>query len=130
MKTLAIITCIVLSINLQAQKTKPVTSGPQGGVINRVENYNIELVNSISRVSVYLYDSSLAPVSNDGVLSEIIFCYPEDECLNKNMTTLGKNGYTVSLANAHFAYCDVNLIINGKPITTKFTNTSALAEGK
>ena len=130
MKTLLIITCIVLNLNSNAQEGANTKPGPQGGGIKTVQNYNVELVNSISRVSVYLYDKSLNPVSNDGVLSEIVFCYAYDECLNKQLTPLGKNGYTVSLANSHFNYCEVNLIINGKPLSVKFNNTIGLAESK
>ena len=130
MKTIAIITCIIFSLHLQAQKSETLKPGPQGGGMKTVQNYNVELVNSISRVSVYLYDKSLNPVSNDGVLSEIIFCYAYYECLNKQLIPLGKNGYTVSLANSHFNYCEVNLIINGKPLNVKFNNSIGLAESK
>ncbi len=130
MKTISIIICIIFSVNLKAQDAAITKIGPQGGGMKTVQNYNVELVNSISRVSVYLYDKSLTPVSNDGVLSEIIFCYEYDECLNKPLTILGKNGYTVNVANSHFKYCEVNLIINGKPISVKFNNSSGIVESK
>lgn len=130
MKTLLIIACIILNLNSQAQGNVSIKPGPQGGGIKAVQAYQVELVNSISRVSVYLYDKSLNPVSNEGVLSEIIFCYAYNECLNKQLTPLGKNGYTVSLSNSHFNYCEVNLIINGKPLNVKFNNSIGLAESK
>lgn len=131
MKTIAvIITCIMFSHTIHAQDESILKIGPQGGSMKTVQNYNIELVNSISRMYVYLYDKSLTPVSNDGVLSEIMFCYEYDECLNKSLTILGKNGYTVNVVNSHFYYCEVTLIINGNPIKAKFNNTSGLTENK
>lgn len=131
MKTIAIIiTGIILNFNIQAQDTSILKIGPQGGSMKTVQEYNIELVNSISRISVYLYDKSLNPVSNDGVLSEITFCYAYDECLNKPLTILGNNGYSVSVSNSHFNYCEVTLIVNGKALKAKFNNTVGLTENK
>lgn len=131
MKTITtLITCIIINLNIQAQDTSILKTGPQGGNMKTVQNYNIELVNSISRISVYLYDQSLNPVSNDGILGEIIFCYAYNECLNKYLTSSGKNGFTVSVVNPRFDYCDITLITNGSPVKAKFNNSNGIAENK
>jgi hypothetical protein len=128
MKTVLIIALSIITICTKAQEKNIIQIGPKGGVVKTIQNYNIEFLNSVSVIYVYLYDKSLNEVSNNGVLSEIVFCYPYDECLNKPLTTLGKNGFTVSVANHHFDYCDITLIINGIPIKAKFNNSTTIAE--
>ena len=130
MKTIAIMIACIINLTVHAQETSLLKTGPQGGGMKTIQNYNIELVNSTNRISVYLYDKSLSPVSNDGVLGEVIFCYTYNECLNKPLTTLGKNGFTVSVANTHYDYCDITLIINGIPVEAKFNNSTGFAENK
>lgn len=128
MKTLIIIALSIITININAQEKNIIQIGPKGGVVKTVQNYNIEMLNSVSIIYVYLYDKSLNAVSNDGVLSEIIFCYPYDECLNKPLNMLGKNGFSVNVANPRFDYCDITLIINGIPVKAKFNNSTNIAE--
>jgi hypothetical protein len=128
MKTLLIIVLSMTMSSTRAQEKNIVQIGPKGGIVKTIQNYNIELLNSVSIIYVYIYDKSLNAVSNDGVLSEIVFCYPYDECLNKPLTTMGKNGFTVSVANPRFDYCDITLIINGIPVKAKFMNSTNIAE--
>ncbi len=128
MKTLLIIALSIITIHTKAQEKKIMQIGPKGGVVKTVQNYNIEMLNSVSIIYVYLYDKSLNAVSNDGVISEIMFCYPYDECLNKSLKILGKNGFSVNVANPQFDYCDITLIINGRPIKAKFNNSTTIAE--
>lgn len=128
MKTLLIITLSIITLCTKAQDKNIIQIGPKGGVVKTIQNYNIELLNSVSVIYVYIYDKSLNAVSNDGVLSEIVFCYPYDECLNKPLNTVGKNGFSVSVANPRFDYCDITLIINGIPVKAKFINSTNIAE--
>ena len=128
MKALLIIAFSIITINIKAQEKQIVQIGPKGGVVKTVQNYNIEMLNSVSMIYVYLYDKSLNAVSNDGVISEILLCYSYDECLNKSLKILGKNGFSVSVANPQFDYCDITLIINGKPIKANFNNSTRVSE--
>lgn len=128
MKKLIIIALSIITININAQEKNIIQIGPKGGVVKTVQNYNIEMLNSVSIIYVYLYDKSLNAVSNDGVQSEIIFCYSYDECLNKPLNMLGKNGFSVNVANPRFDYCDITLIINGIPVKAKFNNSTNIAE--
>jgi len=128
MKTVLMIALSIATICGVAQKQNTIQIGPKGGVVKTVQNYNIEMLNSTSVIYIYIYDKSLNAVSNSGVISEIVFCYPQDECLNKSLNVLGKNGFSVSIANPRYDYCDVTLIIDGVPIKAKFINSSNIAE--
>jgi hypothetical protein len=130
MKNLMIIALSLIAIHTIAQEKNSTPLGPKGGVVKTVQNYNIELLNSVSIIYVYLYDKSLNAISNSGVLSEIILCYSYEECLNKPLKPLGKNGFSVSVANPQFDYCDITLIIDGKPLKAKFNNSTGIAENK
>lgn len=128
MKALLMIALSMIIITTKAQEKNIIQIGPKGGIVKTVQNYNIEMLNTVSVIYVYLYDKSLNAVSNNGVLSEIIFCYPYDECLNKPLNILGKNGFSVNVANQRFDYCDITLIINGIPVKAKFMNSTNIAE--
>lgn len=128
MKIKAIITFVILTMNVMAQDVSENKVGPKGGVIKYVQGYNIEMINSIRYLSVYLYDKNLNSIPNDGILSEVIFCYAYDECLNKPLNPNGKYGFIVNIANPDYNYCDINLIINGKFISAKFDNVIGLTD--
>lgn len=128
MKSILVIALSLILIQVKAQENKAVRTGPNGGLLKTVQNYNIEMLHSISTVYVYVFDNSLNPISNNGVLAEIIFCYAHDVCLNKSLIADNRNGFFVTITNSQFDYCDIHLFINGKDIQVKFNNSIGLAE--
>ena len=128
MKSILVMALSFVLLQAKAQENNVVRTGPNGGLLKSVQNYNIEMLQSISSVNVYVYDKSLNPLSNNGILAEIIFCYAHDVCLNKSLIANNRNGFFVTITNSQFDYCDIHLFINGKDIQVKFNNSIGLAE--
>jgi hypothetical protein len=128
MKSILVMALSFVLLQAKAQENNLVRTGPNGGLLKSVQNYNIEMLQSISSVNVYVYDKSLNPLSNNGILAEIIFCYAHDVCLNKSLIANNRNGFFVTITNSQFDYCDIHLFINGKEIQVKFNNSTCIAE--
>jgi hypothetical protein len=128
MKSILVMALSIIILQAKAQESKTVRTGPNGGLLKTVQYYNIEMLHSISSVYVYVYDKSLNPISNNGVLADIVFCYAHDVCLNKSLLADTRNGFSVTITNPQFDYCDIYLFIEGKEIDVKFNNSIGLAE--
>jgi hypothetical protein len=128
MKSILVMALSFVLLQAKAQENNLVRTGPNGGLLKSVQNYNIEMLQSISSVNVYVYDKSLNPLSNNGILAEIIFCYAHDVCLNKSLIANNRNGFFVTITNSQFDYCDIHLFIDGKEIQVKFNNSTCIAE--
>jgi hypothetical protein len=128
MKSILVMALSFVLLQAKAQENNVVRTGPNGGLLKSVQNYNIEMLQSISSVNVYVYDKSLNPLSNNGILAEIIFCYAHDVCLNKSLIADNRNGFFVTITNSQFDYCDIHLFIDGKEIQVKFNNSTCIAE--
>jgi hypothetical protein len=128
MKSILIMALSIILLQVNAQESKVVRTGPNGGLLKTVQYYNIEMLQSISSVNVYVFDKSLNPLSNNGILAEIIFCYAHDVCLNKSLIADNRNGFFVTITNSQFDYCDIHLFIDGKEIQVKFNNSTCIAE--
>jgi hypothetical protein len=128
MKSILVMALSFVLIQAKAQENNVVRTGPNGGLLKTVQYYNIEMLQSISSVNVYVFDKSLNPLSNNGILAEIIFCYAHDVCLNKSLIADNRNGFFVTITNSQFDYCDIHLFIDGKEIQVKFNNSTCIAE--
>ena len=120
---------LALSIcNANAQDTISNISGPHGGRIKTIQNYNIEVLGTYHRVITYLFDKDLKPISNKGINGNILFFYADNASLNIKLKPYEINGFFAEISATDYYYCVVNLSIYGKTISSKFDNLSQLAE--
>jgi hypothetical protein len=128
MKTIITIIFAIVIYSAQGQDTLSNVSGPHGGRLKLVQNYNVEVLGSYRRVITYLFDKDLKPISNKGINGSILFFYADNASLNVKLKPYETNGFYAEVSAVDYFYCVVNLTIYGKTISSKFDNLSDLAK--
>lgn len=128
MKTKIIIAFIALVTSTKAQDTTNYASGPHGGILRTVENYNIETINSYGCITAYLFDASLKVIPNKFLSGTIMFFYNNEVSLNKYLVPIGTDGLLADITGEGYNYYILNILVNGRFISSRYNNFFGIAE--
>lgn len=117
---------IVILLNLVWANKYQGPTGPHGGKIKKVENFNIEKIQSHENLYTFLLDANYKPISNKGVTGEIRFYYLDETTSDIPLLPYETEGFTVKMPDNSYYSCRITFTISGKSISAKFDNESLI----
>jgi hypothetical protein len=129
MKTKIIVFAVVLSIITTAfisTNLFQTTSGPHGGRLQQVENFNIEIKTSSPEFYAYLLNKQFNPIGNKGVSCEIRFYFPDSTDLDVTLKPYQNDGFRMESSLSGYQSYRVLFNAFGKTISAKFENENAI----
>ena len=121
---------IVISTAFTSMDKFQVTTGPHGGRLQQVKNFNIEVNTSYSELSAYLLDKQYKPISNKGVSCEIRFLFPDSTNLDVSLKPYKEDGFRIESSVSGYHSYRVIFHAFGENISAKFENQIAIVREK
>lgn len=122
MKTKLIIALFILTASIKAQDSALNVTGPHGGLVKTVENYNIEFTHTFDCITTYLFDTDFKVIPNTFISGSAMFFFNNSVSLHKYLIPSGTDSFSVDVPNASYNYCLLDFKINQKSIRVKFDN--------
>jgi|ERR1035437_2686533 hypothetical protein len=104
--------------------------GPHGGIVQRAENYNIELKSFNSNLYTYLLDQKLKPVGNKGISCTIRFFIPDSATMDATLKPYQENGFLLESNTIVYQSCKVIFKMPGKSVSARFENENIMVNKK
>ena len=133
MKTKIIVFVVLLSVLTVAfisTDTFQVTTGPHGGRLQEVDDFNIETKTAFPNIYTYLLNKQCQPISNTGVSCEIKFFLTDGTTLDIPLKPYEVDGFTMESSILSYNSYRVTFHAFGKPVSAKFENENAIVQKK
>ncbi len=128
MKSYIILALIFLVTSIRAQDSLHYMSGPHGGLLKTVEEYNIETINTYGCITAYVFDKSFTIIPNKFISGSILFFYNNGATLNNYLIPSGTDGFTADVPSINYYYYTIHFKVNGKVISARVDNYLGIAE--
>ncbi len=119
------ITFVFISMNIFQ-----ITTGPHGGNIKQVDDFNIEMKIPHPDFYAYLLNKQCKPINNKGVSGEIRFFFPDSTSLDIPLQPYEEDGFRMESSVLDYYSYRVTFHAFGKFISAKFENENAIARKK
>lgn len=100
--------------------------GPHGGVVKKVDNYNIEVKAPYPAIYAFLLDKNLKPINNKGLFCEIRFFPPDDIPIDVNLQPYEGDGFKIESSAIAYGTFRVTFHVSGKSVSAMFYNENAI----
>lgn len=105
--------------------------GPHKGTVKNAGAFHlIEFRNDGQEAYAYLLDKKLYPISNNGIVAEIKFIYPDSTHYVKPLKPFGSEGFSTEIGSTPFSSCRISFTVSGKVVSAKFENSNLIVERK
>lgn len=124
--TLSVILLLGVMVFISMGKTQIIT-GPHGGNVKPVENFNIETKVGYPGLYVYLLNKNCDPINNNGISCEVRFFFPDSSTIDTPLMPYEKDGFKIeSILSGYHSY-RVSFHVSGKIISARFDSENIIA---
>ena len=123
-----LLTLLGISIVFISMKTIQTSTGPHGGRVKKVENFNIETKTNYSEYYTYLLNNKNEPISNKGISCEIEFLFLDNTSLDFPLKKYQEDGFKLESSITGYESYRITFYAFGKAIATTFENESAIVK--
>jgi hypothetical protein len=129
-KYLLIALLLLLTLALVALGFLKPSVGPHGGAVKAAGDYHIEMKAIYPYFYTYLLDGKMRPFSNEGVLCEVKFKFPDDSEIKASLKPYGEDGFFLESSSQNYYSCKIYFNVFGKYVSASFENQNSLLVNK
>lgn len=94
--------------------------GPEGGILKQSGYYQVEVVDCLGYLEIYVYNLRMQPIRNHGFSGSVDFYYPDSTCATSQLYHYGVFGFTANPPRERHSSCEIFLQSRGIFIRASF----------